>query len=138
AHRNADGRRDIAARNSGATNNLSVLLRPTLGQITASLAAAGDSGLSNTDGITNVKQPTFTGTGQPNQRVQLLAQLDGAATATQIGEATADAQGRFSITPGTALDDGSYAISVRNGDSAAVTPTATPVTFNNGASNRLV
>src|SRR5262245_41318380 len=43
-----------------------------------SLSASSDSGLSNSDRITNVSQPTFTGSGPANARAQLMGACAGA------------------------------------------------------------
>ena len=59
---------------------------------TPDLAATSDSGTSNTDNLTNVTTPVFTGTTTAGATVQLL---DGA---TVVGSATADGAGNWSIT----------------------------------------
>jgi large repetitive protein len=71
---------------------------------TPSLAAASDSGASASDDITNVATPTFTGTAEAGATVKLY---DGA---TQVGSATADGSGNWSIATST-LSDGTHSIS---------------------------
>ncbi|WP_288379238.1 Ig-like domain-containing protein [uncultured Massilia sp.] len=82
---------------------------------TPDLAAASDSGVSNTDNITSVRTPTFNGGGAlADSGVALFA--DG----VEIVRTTADAAGNWSATvPGAkALADGVHAITVRQFDLA--------------------
>ncbi|MBC8105014.1 MAG: hypothetical protein H7Z14_00360 [Anaerolineae bacterium] len=74
------------------------------------MTAATDSGLSNTDNITNDSTPTFTGTSITNEIVRLFD------TATLIGSETDLAAG-YSITP-PAMTDGSHNLTVRFEDIA--------------------
>lgn len=82
------------------------------------LAAASDSGSSNTDNITNDNTPTFTGTSQPSKTIKLYA------NAAEVGSATADGSGNWSITS-SSLTSGTYSITAKasdsNGESAAST-----------------
>jgi hypothetical protein len=74
------------------------------------LAAASDNGASNTDNITSVTTPTFTGTADAGSRVTLF---DGA---TAIGTGTATA-GAWTITT-SALTTGSHSITAKAADLA--------------------
>jgi subtilisin-like proprotein convertase family protein len=77
------------------------------------LAPASDSGISNSDDLTNVKLPTFTGTASANDAITLFV------NGTADGTATADSSGNYSITIPTALTtDGVYAITVSQTDIA--------------------
>ena len=63
------------------------------GEVT-DLAAASDTGSSSTDNVTSVTTPTVTGTAEANSTVKLY-DTDGT---TQLGTATADGSGNWSIT----------------------------------------
>ncbi len=65
------------------------------------LAAASDSGASNTDNITNISTPTFSGTALANSSVQLFA------GALFIGTTTASAGGAWTIVA-SSIPDGTY------------------------------
>jgi subtilisin-like proprotein convertase family protein len=98
------------------------------------LLGSSDSGPSNGDGITNVRTPTYIGTGEPNTQVQLFA------NGVLVGFDVVNAQGNYSVAVTTPLADGTYAVTVRLSDlagnlspsSAAATPplvvTTTPPT----------
>src|SRR5207237_5340734 len=65
------------------------------------LAAASDSGASNSDNITNDTTPTFTGTALPGAAVTVFA------NGTLVGSGTANASGIYTITT-SPLADGTY------------------------------
>jgi len=79
--------------------------------ITSSLAApstpdltnASDDGASNSDNITSIASPTFTGTGPTNTTIELLTGGN-----TVVGSATSNAQGAWSITVSSPLAIGTY------------------------------
>ncbi|MGE4503495.1 MAG: DUF4347 domain-containing protein, partial [Thiomicrospira sp.] len=75
------------------------------------LDAASDSGASNTDNITNDTSPTLSGTAEANSTVTLYA------GATELGNATTDGSGAWSITS-TALSDGSHTLTAKATDAA--------------------
>ena len=75
------------------------------------LAPGSDSGSSNSDGLTNVTTPTFTGTTEPGAAVTLFA--DGAPA----GTATANGVGAYSITS-SLLGAGTYGFTVSATDLA--------------------
>ena len=68
------------------------------------MAAASDTGASDSDGITAAATPTFTGSAEAGSTVTVL--VNGAPA----GATTADASGNWTFTPTTALAQGSYAI----------------------------
>ena len=101
--------------------------------LTGVLDTASDSGLSNTDAITNVNHPVFHGTSEPYSNVVLFATPTAGGTAVQIGQTKAGGDGSWTITS-TLLADGSYTISGSATDQFGMTTTgnttpATRVTF---------
>ncbi len=79
---------------------------------TVMLDPASDTGVSNTDRITNDTTPTFYGTTRPDLTVKLYAQPLGSSSAPMlVGTTTADAFGNYRVTS-SALPDGQYAFSV--------------------------
>jgi hypothetical protein len=74
------------------------------------LAAASDSGVSNTDNLTNDNTPTFTGTAEAGSTVKIFS--DGAQVGT--GPATG---GAYSITT-SALSNGAHSITATATDAA--------------------
>jgi hypothetical protein len=90
--------------------------------VTGRLNPASDSGVSNSDNITNVVQPNFFGTtSQPFATVKLYAQPAAGGGRFLIGQAGTDATGFWSITANQALADGSYAITAIAVDSSGHT-----------------
>ena len=79
--------------------------------MTPDLASGSDSGLSDSDDVTNDTTPTFSGTTAAGSTVTLK---DGA---TVLGTATADASGDWTITS-SALGDGSHSITATATDAA--------------------
>jgi sugar lactone lactonase YvrE len=79
--------------------------------ITGVLDPSSDSGVSDTDGITNVVTPTIIGTTAPGATVQLYAHLtiDPTGYPILIGQGLADASGHYSITT-IKLANGSYTL----------------------------
>jgi hypothetical protein len=75
------------------------------------LVVGSDSGASNTDNITNVAAPTFSGTAEAGATINLY---DGAV---QVGTAQADAGGAWSITSAT-LGQGAHSLSATATDAA--------------------
>ncbi len=98
---------DAAGNTSPPSAGLSVTLDTSVPAAPSApdLAAADDSGSSDTDNITNVTTPTFSGTGAvAGELVRLYA-----AGTTLLGSTTADGTGGFSITS-IALTDATYSI----------------------------
>ncbi len=90
--------------------------------VTGNLNPASDSGVSNSDDITNVVQPNFLGTtNQPNATVTLYATASGSSTPFAIGMGVSNANDAWSITSDQALANGSYVISAIAVDSAGQT-----------------
>jgi hypothetical protein len=83
------------------------------------LAAASDSGVSNSDDITNVTLPTFTGAAEAGSTVHIFS--DG----TQIGSGVAAADGTYSINAATALTSGSHSITATATDAVGNTSALT-------------
>ena len=77
--------------------------------LTGALDTASDSGISNTDAITNINHPVFHGTSEPFSTVTLFATPTAGGVARQIGQTTAHADGSWKITS-LVLLDGSYSI----------------------------
>lgn len=91
------------------TGTITVAAPPVTVPLTAALDPASDSGASDQDGITNVRQPVYRGTASPGAVVTIAGlRLDGGTGPIVLGEATADADGRWSLTAPTPLADGRY------------------------------
>ncbi|NCC93520.1 MAG: cadherin repeat domain-containing protein, partial [Opitutae bacterium] len=82
---------------------------PTPG--TPDLAAASDSGVSDTDNLTSDTTPTFTGTAEANSTVRIY--VDG----NESGSGTADGSGNWSITT-NALAAGAHSVTAKIWDAA--------------------
>lgn len=82
---------------------------------TGRLDPLSDTGVSNNDGITNINQPTFSGTAQPYSLIQIYSKLPQQLGPILQGSTVAGADGSWSLATGP-LADGAYAIS------ATVTP----------------
>jgi large repetitive protein len=90
------------------TNTANVAALPVT--VTGKLNPASDSGISNSDDITNVDQPNFIGTtNQPNATVNLYATVSG-GTPVLIGQGVSNANDAWSITSDQALATGTYII----------------------------
>ncbi|MER2265968.1 Ig-like domain-containing protein, partial [Methylobacterium oxalidis] len=80
--------------------------------LTVDTAAPAAPVITTAGGTTGDSTPTITGTAEPNALVTI------SNGTTVIGTATADAQGNFSVTPGTPLGDGSYNLTAIATDAA--------------------
>lgn len=79
-------------------------------------------------GATNDATPTITGKAEPGSTVTLWAMLNGSRV--ELGTATVNAQGNWSVTPGTPLAEGTYTLSVTATDSAGnVSPVTSTQSF---------
>ena len=79
-----------------------------LAPLTGGLSPLSDTGVSNTDGVTNNNTPTFIGTGQPDATVKIYAAPTSNPTAyALIGTGTISSSGSWSIQSNP-LGDGSY------------------------------
>ncbi len=84
------------------------------------LNRASDSGVSNTDAITNDRTPNFFGSAAPGTIVRLYAIPVGTNIPVPIGQGVTNAAGAWSITS-IAMADGRYAIQAIGTDPAGVT-----------------
>ncbi len=84
---------------------------------TIDLAAASDTGNSNTDNITSNTKPTITGTTEAGATVKIYN------GAIEVGSATADASGNYIITV-TALNEGTHKLTAIATDTAGNTSAA--------------
>ena len=97
--------------------------------VTGKLNPASDSGISNSDNITNVVQPNFLGTtNQPDATVTLFAQASGGAPVV-IGQGVSNANDAWSITANYVLAIGTYVITAVAIDSARFHITAATTTI---------
>jgi|GEM_PF-1558738 len=115
---------DAAGNLSAASSGLSVTI-DTTGPVvsTPDMAAASDSGSSNTDNLTNVRRPEFTGTAPAGTLVQLFIDNAGNGDAKDpmneiIGTGTANGDGTWSITSTVDLDPWTSSIKARGQDDA--------------------
>src|SRR5690606_6600822 len=115
---------DAAGNLSAASSSLSVTIDATGPVVSApDMTPASDSGTSNTDNITNVRKPEFTGTAPAGTLVQLFIDNAGNGDATDplneiIGTGTADVGGTWSITLTVDLPPGTWSIKARGQDDA--------------------
>jgi large repetitive protein len=105
--------RDTAGNFSPTSAGLTVTIdaTPPLAPSVPDLAAASDTGSTDTDNLTSDATPTFTGTGPADMVVRLYAE------GMPIGSATADGAGNWSITSST-LVNGTYTVTARTVDAA--------------------
>ena len=82
------------------------------------LDASSDSGLSNTDNITNDNTPTFIGTAEANSTVTLLDNN------VPIGTGTANGSRSWTIIPGSVLSQGIHVVTATATDAAGNTSSA--------------
>jgi hypothetical protein len=112
--------RDVGGSTLTVANTANVADTPLIVQ--GFLDPASDSGVSNSDGITNVVQPTFLGrTSEPFATVTVYAQPSGGGMPMPIGQGSSDGAGDWSITSTRALADGSYTITAIATDQAGHT-----------------
>jgi hypothetical protein len=110
-------------------NGQTVMVTSSAIVTTASFTLSGqlnplsDTGVSNTDGITAINQPTFNGTAMPYAIVELFGRRSDQAQPVPLGQAIADANGAWNVTVG-ALPDGPYTFSVTQ-----TPPTGLPTTM---------
>jgi uncharacterized delta-60 repeat protein/uncharacterized repeat protein (TIGR02059 family) len=108
------------AGNNGTTASQAYVLDTTAPVVgNPVLAAASDSGSSNSDRITNVTTPTITGTAAANSSVTLY-DTDGT---TVLGTANANGAGAWSITSST-LTSGAHTLTAKATDAAGNTSAA--------------
>jgi len=61
---------------------------------TPDLVASSDSGISDTDNITNDRTPTLQGTADPNITIEIISSIDGS-----LGTTTSNSTGQWEFTP---------------------------------------
>lgn len=82
-------------------------------------AIAQDNGFSSTDNVTNVQNPTFSGTAEPGSTVTLINAGNG-QSGTAVGSTVADGYGHWKFTiPGGGLSSGTYNYAATATDVAA-------------------
>ncbi|MDA9187931.1 BspA family leucine-rich repeat surface protein, partial [Flavobacteriaceae bacterium] len=90
------------------------------------LSAGSDAGPSNTDNLTNVTTPTFTGTVSPSTgTVYLYAEKDGGVPSI-VASVTTASDGSYTISPTSALTSGDYVFYVRIENAAGDTSGNSP------------
>jgi hypothetical protein len=87
---------------------------------TPDLVATSDTGISDSDNLTNATTLTFAGTAQPNSTVELLNQT------TVLSSTIADASGNWTVTA-AALTPGNYSITARAIEDGDTSPAAAPL-----------
>jgi hypothetical protein len=113
---------DVAGNTSGSSAALSVRIdtQAPAAPPLPDLAATRDSGASNSDNITNVRSPTFTGTSEAGSRVSVISNIAGV-----LSTVTANTSGVWSFTGGN-LVDGDHQITVTATDLAGNTSGTSP------------
>ncbi len=108
------------------TATVPVVIDTTSPKLTALLDPSSDTGVLG-DGITSDTTPTISGTGEPGAAISVV--LDGQTLTT-----TATSGGTWSVTPVTALADGTYTVSVTETDASGnINTTTVPVTIDTTA-----
>ena len=90
------------------------------------LNPASDSGISQSDAITNDAQPNFFGTSEPFSQISLLAEPASGGPPVLVGQTEADGSGDWTITS-SVLADGSYVITARAIDAFHQTTATTQI-----------
>lgn len=106
---------DAAGNTSGASASLSVTVDTTdpAAPSIPDLLAGSDTGSSSTDDVTSDTTPTLTGTAEANATVTVTSDQDGT-----VGTTTADGNGDWSFTPGSALTEATHSLTVTATDGA--------------------
>jgi hypothetical protein len=108
-----------------ATSSAVVVNAPST--LSGQLNPLSDTGVSDTDGITAINQPTFNGTAQPYAIVEFFGRRSDQAQPVLLDQAIANANGAWNITVG-ALPDGVYTFSVTETPPTGLPTTPVPVT----------
>lgn len=108
---------DVAGNDGPASTALTVVIDTTAPAAPGTLAtpdliASSDDGASSTDNVTTVSTPTFNGTNTTGSAVHALL-----ANGVTVGTFTSEAAGTYNVTA-SSLSAGSYAITIRELDSA--------------------
>lgn len=124
----ADGQHSITVKqtdaagnqsNTSATINITIDTTAPSALAAPVLVAGDDSGMSNSDTITNVTQPAFSGSCQNDTVIKLYVN---SVFSSQIN----CNNGTFSLPPANSLAEGSYEIQVAASDAAGNTSTISP------------
>jgi hypothetical protein len=105
---------------AGASATLSQVVSPVVAP-TGGLDPASDSGISHSDGITNVAQPSFSGMSQPLSTVEVYVVPTGGGPQQLLGITVADAAGAWDLRSTVELGDGSYTVFAQAVDQAGAT-----------------
>ena len=90
-----------------------LLSPPSTPTLAPDLDPTSDAGPSNTDNLTNVTTPTFSGTVSPSTgTVYLYAEKDGGSPSV-VASATTSIDGSYTISPTSSLTSGDYVFYVR-------------------------
>ena len=89
--------------------------------LTGALNPHSDSGVSKTDGITNVAQPNFFGGSEPLSTVRVYAVPNVGGGAFLIAQGTTDTSGYWNVTSFVRIPDGSYTVMAAAVDAAGHT-----------------
>ena len=108
---------DVAGNTSQPATTPQIVVAAPL--TTPDLTAASDKGISNTDNITNINTPVFTGSGAEAGATVKLFDTNGT---TVLGTAIADASGNWTVTS-SKLSDGGHTVTATQTDSAGRTST---------------
>ncbi|EBS6869901.1 Ig-like domain repeat protein [Salmonella enterica] len=109
--------KDNAGNMSETAGNMTLVIDTSIPEITVSLRESDDSGVSNSDGVTHVTQPTFHGTATPNSTVIF--------TINNVEyHAVADTDGNWSLTLPDALADETYEYTVKVENAVGTSATA--------------
>ncbi|WP_182422050.1 Ig-like domain-containing protein [Aureimonas sp. ME7] len=130
-----DATYQVQARSVDLAGNTSTLSGSRLVQIDATapiaptirLAPGSDTGMSPSDGITNLSLPSFTGTAEKITNIQLYA-ADGV---TVLGSTVSSNSGSstWSILPSTPLPEGTQTLTVKSTDAAGNVSVAGTITI---------
>jgi surface protein len=103
-----------------------LLSPPSTPSLGPDLSADSDKGPSNTDNLTNVTTPTFTGTVTPSTgTVYLYSEKDGGSPSI-VASVTTASDGSYTISPTSALTSGDYVFYVRIENAAGDTSGNSP------------
>jgi subtilisin-like proprotein convertase family protein len=128
----ADGTYEVTAVQTDVAGNVSVPSPPLTGLVidttvlppTVNLSPASDSGLSNSDHVTNITTPTFVGTGEVGAAVLVSIRRASDNALVQTLNATVGSNGTFAATvpatgnPPRGLADGTYQVTATQTDVA--------------------
>ncbi|MBT1063356.1 DUF4347 domain-containing protein [Bowmanella sp. Y26] len=111
---------DVAGNNSAASPALHIVI-DTLGPPVSApdLAEVSDTGISQTDDITNVQAPQFNGTSENSAFIDLSSDLQGS-----LGSTLTDNSGTWSLIPVNTLSEGQHAIIATASDIAGNSSTS--------------